>query len=121
MSQPRAWIRGGLPAPSNGLCMAGTVRRTARRANVEPAGEYARPQCPAAGDVSRAGSATTNREPAYPLGSRNTRPPIASMSRRAANSPMPDPRDRPAAPTRTNGSNTLSQSSTGTPGPSSVT
>jgi 2-polyprenyl-6-methoxyphenol hydroxylase-like FAD-dependent oxidoreductase len=68
-----------------------------------------------------AGRATTNREPAYPFGSRNTRPPIADIRRRAANRPIPDPRLRPAPPTRTKGSKTLSHSSTGTPGPSSVT
>ena len=71
--------------------------------------------------MSPGGSATTNRLLAKPLGSMKMRPPIAFISRRAAKSPMPEPRDRPRPSTRTNGSKTLSQSSIGTPGPSSVT
>ena len=46
--------------------------------------------------LSARGSASTNRLPPYPFGSIQTRPPIASMSRRAANSPMPEPRERAA-------------------------
>ena len=52
------------------------------------------------GDGQATGSATMNRDPPNPLRSIQTRPPIASISRRAANSPIPDPRDR-ARSTRT--------------------
>ena len=60
---------------------------------------------------SPAGSATTKRDEAYPFGSRKIRPPIAVISRRAANRPIPEPRLRPRPSIRTNGSKTLSQSS----------
>ena len=44
-----------------------------------------------------AGSDTTKREPPKPFGSRKIRPPIAVISRRAANRPIPEPRDSTAA------------------------
>ena len=66
-----------------------------------------------------AGSATTKRLPPKPFPSIQILPPIASIRRRAAYNPIPEPRPRrPLA--RTNASKTDSQSSAGTPGPSSV-
>ena len=71
--------------------------------------------------VEPAGSATTNRLPPKPFGSRQTGRPSrpSAVARRTARSPSRGSAPRPSI--RTNGSKTLSQSSIGTPGPSSVT
>ena len=60
-----------------------------RGERIERGGPHVRSPAPAA---QPAGSATTNRLLAKPFGSRKIRPPIAFISRRAANSPMPEPR-----------------------------
>ncbi len=96
---------------------ASTAGNRGTRAGRAPPGTGGR--APGEHRLKPAGRATTKREPPNPFFSIQTRPPIASISRLAANSPIPEPRDR-ARSTRTYGWNTASQSSIGTPGPSSV-